>query len=1725
MRSIITLFLMSFLAFGTLQAQSIQLVLAPNLSPYISDWENTPGAITLIINNTTGADLEVKIRTDLFDGSGALIGHTVAGKMPVLSVPPGVSQYNAEDVFPLSALQYDGNKANIVAQTGRIPDDNYKFCVYLTDPVTNAPIGQSTTTCKPFIIVAYQAPMLIAPRDQEVITPIAVSGTMFRWTPVTPNPGFIVTYRLQIWEVLEGQDNAMALRNNQPIVEKDVRGILQTQWPVDFMPLELDRKYVWTVTPLDDEERKLVDGYGFAQPFGFRTGPDVRSGGGIYGTIEVGDTIRAGDGGEFDVVVKEVTADGDNAFSGKGKVYIKWLLASVAVEFKKIKVDNNLRLLSGGITTQQHAGNPSLETTLQAWGESIANQPWVTGIVGSATNWTNNTINNTVGWVNNNVTAVQYQSNIPPPSIPDNGLKMPLGVTFDINKQDQKLYITEMLFNPDESLINFLAQATFTMSGDETKLGFNGKLFKFHPNAISFDDGRVELAEDVRVPNKSQNPTAEFIFLKGGVNSGCYMEWQSNGLTGLGLGVDVEFTRDWLLPVPAGNATSKVKASFSGNGTGMDDIILTGNLPNCEIVGTNGLKIQLNQMTLDLSDTRNPAGLKFPDNYSNPNTGPDWHGFYMKSFNATMPETWKTGSNQSPPSISATDLIIDKFGITTKIKALNVLNLQSGSVANLAASLDTVEISIKCSSLESGKAKGKLVIPISDEKDQNTLKYTATFAQPSGHGQFQIIIVPYQDIEASVAKAKMTLEKTSTITASITAGTIAAAMTLHGKFKWDNPNFATASKPGGIKGVKMELSFESLGMDYTYITSTNNSTFNFNPGKWSFASPQKRFANFPVTIKKIYYKSMPNGPGSGGFQEVLNGALMIDVVANLTEDIGGSTSIGAKFGVSINKAARKFKPEYKGISVDKIKVQADMSAVKINGSLDFRDNDPVYGDGFKATLSVTFNAMSLQVNALTEFGNTSYGSTDGLPYRYWRVEADVKLPVGVPFLTGVGFYGFGGGAFYNMTSKNITSIANPGSTTFTFEPKKSQLGFKVMATVGTMPKFETFNTDVELLAQFSTSGGLTQIQFLGNFWLAASMADRPKAQMKGSVFVSYNFPDKLFNMCSALSVNVPPAITTPNPVGFVMKIDGRANKWYIKAGTPDVTNTVKIFGLDLYSYLMVGNDIPTPNGFTPRFANNYRNATGYYPNNSNVGSGGVGGNTASGKGFATGVGIEFSKYIGQELYTGECRKWSVGGKVLAGAELNLALMHQTGCEGINGYRASGNLGLYGSVNASITGTSFKNYCDSKNYNLFKIQAGAWVSGKFPNTEYITGALSAKIQLFKVNNKYLCECNYYGTFEKGTDCIGTEVTVNNAPKEDKAEDFKNKLIQYIAPNSPFNFPVKSPVNVKYGLTPGQMFDVAENQGDGTIKNRTFMMEITTTLEVKKADGTWAGTNLQSKVNNMGEYQYYRNGSSSLVKVTYDAFKVKAAGIVQKTQTLIQMGNTMSSASTSADWDKIYQLRYELSVENYELVKLSQKYANDLLEFAPPTSMGTAQTNISNLGALFTKINAFLLNMDRGDKVQAGEGKGSHGFDYFITTIGLLKQYALDNQSYAQANWQLAVSNAGGGASGPVGQSSASVPAVHAGGGNSVVGSSGQITVSAIPAALPSAPEPNYPNPEPPTENNLDKDRDYRFVVVATLKELVNYSWVPAMTASNSPLKETKTFAFRTGSMPIASANPK
>lgn len=73
-----------------------------------------------------------------------------------------------------------------------------------------------------------RGPENISPGDRHIFTVLEALGDLtFRWTPLVPKPKEPVTYRLKVWQLLQGQSGLEAMRSNQPIATKDVDYVSQ----------------------------------------------------------------------------------------------------------------------------------------------------------------------------------------------------------------------------------------------------------------------------------------------------------------------------------------------------------------------------------------------------------------------------------------------------------------------------------------------------------------------------------------------------------------------------------------------------------------------------------------------------------------------------------------------------------------------------------------------------------------------------------------------------------------------------------------------------------------------------------------------------------------------------------------------------------------------------------------------------------------------------------------------------------------------------------------------------------------------------------------------------------------------------------------------------------------------------------------------------------------------------------------------------------------------------------------------------------------------------------------------------------------------------------------------------------------------------------------------------------------------------------------------------------
>lgn len=261
---------LAYLLAVPLFAQPLQLVLqiSPNPSPYLSDWQTRTETAFLSVTNPSTSSFTVKVDGKVFRGgpTGQLQANSKVADMPVLTIEPGVSVFDAADIFPGDLVDFHGDGKEKATRTGRIPAGQYTLCVTLVNAEnTSQPMSQQR--CANFSVQLVLPPQLVLPTDATALTSDQLQRSMFRWGKETPPiPGTFC--ELVVVERYNNQPVWQAISANPPVFQENVsQGLTQLQWPPDVV-LPGGRDYAWSVRVLDGSGRPLTEPE-WANPFTF----------------------------------------------------------------------------------------------------------------------------------------------------------------------------------------------------------------------------------------------------------------------------------------------------------------------------------------------------------------------------------------------------------------------------------------------------------------------------------------------------------------------------------------------------------------------------------------------------------------------------------------------------------------------------------------------------------------------------------------------------------------------------------------------------------------------------------------------------------------------------------------------------------------------------------------------------------------------------------------------------------------------------------------------------------------------------------------------------------------------------------------------------------------------------------------------------------------------------------------------------------------------------------------------------------------------------------------------------------------------------------------------------------------------------------------------------------------------------------------------------------------
>ena len=229
MKKLILLLSILFITAAVRAQYNTNLVLAGTPPASLSEWANRRDVLTYIISSVQGVSFPVIIKTELKTTDGSVIASTDLAKAKQVILSSATTILNAAEVLPLENMLFVGKYKTSMQRTGKLPADNYTLCVQLVRPADYLPASE--IKCKNFYIATTQLPILMKPYNEEMLdAKMAQTAITFRWTPLVPRLTEPATYRLQVFEILANQNPVQALRSNQPLLDKEIRGATQYIW-------------------------------------------------------------------------------------------------------------------------------------------------------------------------------------------------------------------------------------------------------------------------------------------------------------------------------------------------------------------------------------------------------------------------------------------------------------------------------------------------------------------------------------------------------------------------------------------------------------------------------------------------------------------------------------------------------------------------------------------------------------------------------------------------------------------------------------------------------------------------------------------------------------------------------------------------------------------------------------------------------------------------------------------------------------------------------------------------------------------------------------------------------------------------------------------------------------------------------------------------------------------------------------------------------------------------------------------------------------------------------------------------------------------------------------------------------------------------------------------------------------------------------------------------------
>ncbi|MCD9017603.1 hypothetical protein [Parachryseolinea silvisoli] len=971
-------------------------------------------------------------------------------------------------------------------------------------------------------------------------------------------------------------------------------------------------------------------------------------------------------------------------------------------------------------------------------------------------------------------------------------IELPVGVVKSGGPVDYSILIDRMTFTTQGAIMDVYVSLALPQSGD--RIAFHGKVPLSKEGGIA-GNAKVFLVGDhiLKFGSSAQ------LTIKGSKNT--YVEFDCGGFKGVSIEALVQFSRDLIVPendkgIASTNKDERVKISFTTYAQSLNDLMVGVNVPAFQIANLKGFGFKVTQAFMDWSDLANPPGITFPKDYSSPfvQAGQPllWQGFYMQRLEVRLPPSFaKQKGDSSRIVVGVEHMILDDQGFSGEVFADNVLKL--GNMNGWGYSLDHVELVFVTNQIKGFELAGKISVPnLKKKKDKSATEF-GYLAARGADGNYLFSVTIKEELSLPLLVADLTLRPGTSITVKEKENKFYPTAVLNGEL-----SISALSK--GPKASFNGISFEGLRI------STEAPRFDIQSISFGKENAEQSVSKFPLTINNISVQKDGTNRLGVGFDVTIN-------IAGKSEEegFGGTAGLivwGKRDITETTSPGGQVESQEGDWKFDKIELTAigvnfkKAGVIEIAGMIRFFDEDPVYGDGFKGSVSGKIQVISLKVEAL--FGKTP-------EFRYWYADALVEFESGLPLAPGFSAYGFGGG-YYSKMKQSAEGNGSPigkNASGVTYVPDENTIGIKAIVKFGATPSKAPYNGDVMLEVMLNRHGGINSVTFTGNIVVmspplpggvekikeqASAVVGDSKAaqkilamlqgQVSANVKILFDNVNDVFHANMEMYINVGGGIIkgvgASNRAGWAV-MHFEKSEWYVLVGTPnDPIGLELLWLLKIKSYFMLGKNLPGSPP-PPRQVSEILGISAAdldYMRDLNA--------AESAFGFAFGINLSMD--------TGELRflmfyarfAFGIGSDLMVkkyGEEYHCAGSDQT--IGINGWFANGQAYAYvaGKVGIKVKLRFYKG-----NFDILKIGVAAVLQAKGPNPFWMRGIVGGYYRI--LGGLVKGNCKFEVTIGKECKIVGDSNPLENIDLISELSPMKGEkdVDVFNAPQAAFNIPV-------------------------------------------------------------------------------------------------------------------------------------------------------------------------------------------------------------------------------------------------------------------------------------------------------------------------------------------------